>query len=395
MTIDSPELVDRIFSFLTYLEVYRMRMVCTAWLRLAEEHIYLRAKNDNDPVIVQSGSFHQRGKQQPPYWTRTPQQHAEHYGELFVEDFDADNHVVELRPLSSETVSLAVDATDVSRPPTAYHRQVQLYFRPWVAAPIQEQQGHAFVSPHPSTPLDLCMMQLHIHYNPALEQVHVLPPWNTTSASLYEELHYVANKGFIMCFSYLHTDQECHQRRELEQIAAGRHQRPFLHEIANAAVLPAPRLRVHWLRVSIAWLVSGFHPDVHVEPLYPAMYARLECALQSQHMLYRYDRWAEPVLRYILDPDDPLPATLLDHVRAVCADEEAYTPRLARLERLLESVGVDHRVIWKYPFLSSFALGFGSSYRIEETIVGQVQEAEREWRNKKRSMRDGALLSAH
>lgn len=371
-----------------------MRMVCTAWLQLAEEHIYLRAKNDDDPVIVQSGSFHQRGKQ-PVHRPRAPQ-HAEHYGKLSVEDFDADNHVVELRPSSSsETVSLAVRATDASRSPTAYHRQVQLYFRPWVNASTQEEHGRAFAWPHPSTPLDSCMMQLHARYNPALEQVHVLPPWNTTSTSLQEEVHHVANKGFIMCFSYLHTDQERHQRRELEQMAAGHRQRAFLHDIASAAVLPAPRLRVHWLRVSISWLVSGFHPDVHVEPLYPDRYARLESALQTQHTLYRYDRWAEPVLRYILHPDDPLPEPLVDHVRAVCADEEAYTPRLVRLERLLESAGVDHRVIWKYPFLSSFALGFGSSYRIEETVVGQVQEAEREWRNKKRSLRENALLSAH
>ncbi|KAL0091056.1 hypothetical protein F4703DRAFT_1769504 [Phycomyces blakesleeanus] len=214
----------------------------------------------------------------------------------------------------------------------------------------------------------------HLLYNPALERTYELPSPASLLPSKQSpgDLHYVGDRGLILALSY--------------QTKASPHHNLFntaysSHAIHMGVGVPAPRLEIHWVRATLAWVVSGMAPHTPVPQIYTERYASLDSKL-AHSGCYKYDLYSNPVLEHIVQGNDQIPQDLLKYLQS--HTHECHT-RLSRIQHMLEGAGVDARVIWKYSFAKACVVSNGSLLG-EEDVVRRIQVLEEEWRKKRQSL---------
>ncbi|KAI8391042.1 uncharacterized protein BYT42DRAFT_489168 [Radiomyces spectabilis] len=235
----------------------------------------------------------------------------------------------------------------------------------------------------------------HLQYNPSLERVYELPPY--VPMRTLSDRRYVGDKGMILSMSYLHPQDEYqHLERQVAAIGglpvhlAATSSADHRTAASLSGSMPSsPRLEIHHLRVTLGWIVSGMNPKISPTDIYSDRYHHLANCL-ARHGFYKYDPVSEPVLAYILEDEDDLPASLVKYVQA--HTHECHT-RLTRLQHMLEGAGVDARVLWKYTFAKSFVIGNGSLLG-EEDVVRRIQDSEDEWRRQRVTL-TRKLAAAH
>lgn len=296
------EVVNHVFSFLDYLEVYRLRSVCRCWRSLAEQHIYLRIKHDSDNATI------------------TVDLCRRNTLELKAASFDSEHGIIEFRP-----------TLDVHCPNTLsnFERMISIYFDLW---PDQ--------------------------HNPARLQCYSLPSWSTTHFMVERETHLAGHKGLLLSFAYVHIEQERRQKLAMQSGIAGSGGSGAsgadspLNDIdplpvntypasvaATSPVPPKPHIHVAWLRVSLPWLMAGFHPKIHVPPIYSDRFHQLDRILADNYHIYHYNHYLEPVLRHIAEGSRDPPQSL---VQSISSDDDYQW----RLELAIELAGGDPRTRW-------------------------------------------------
>ncbi|KAI9488156.1 hypothetical protein BDB00DRAFT_65497 [Zychaea mexicana] len=375
------EIIDNVLSFADFLELYRYREICRTWQRLAEQHIYEKARVTN--LILQTEVAH----------------YCEQELAMVAHSFDPVHRVIEFRPRDA-TLPIAKDATLPpsnfrTLPPNIFRRLVKLFFEPWKHVPMPAGLPEKYQKLVPS----------YGQYNPALEQRYMLPESSSTHSAEYET-HLIAKRGVIMSFSYVHRADVRQQRRELErQTTAGAindnnellpiTQRGYPASVTATPWLPrACGIQVNWLKASIPWLVSGFHPYVAVPHIYPERYSHLQTTLADKYRIFRYYIYSEPVTKYILDDEqhqnnrlnnsDRLPKDLVNYLRMYTdEDDPSIESQLSLLERTLEYENIDSRSLWKYRYVrygifTNFAPGYS-----RDIIIGQILAAEKRLQQEK------------
>ncbi|KAG0171367.1 hypothetical protein DFQ28_004427 [Apophysomyces sp. BC1034] len=360
ITTLAPEIILHIFSFLPYIEVYRIGAVCRSWRQMGKEHIYMSIKTRRDRVTVKIG---ERNKVTI---------------ELFAYSYDPINDIIEFRPRPNDRT-----VAPVINPP------MQIHFSEWAPEELPDMVKSMSLK-------EQALLLFHMNYNPAIERMYDLPKRCIGRPASSCDPHYVGDKGLILSLDYVYPNVP---RDEI--------QNPSLHYGYPAATwMPAsPCIQIRWLRVTLAWVVSGMNPEVPVRQIYADRYNLLDHAL-ARNGLCKYDPLSEPVLAHIVDADDQeqckspcfptlhshsdgnrlhgekLPHSLLKYVNE--HTHECHT-RLSTLQHMLEGAGVDARVIWKYLSAKSYVIG-NSCLLGPEDVVRQIQDSEDEWRMKKPSL---------
>ncbi|KAF7729524.1 hypothetical protein EC973_004198 [Apophysomyces ossiformis] len=352
---------------MSYAELYRIGALCRTWRQMVEEHIYRSIKLGQNTISVKIGDSNRAAI------------------ELFAQSYDPVNRIIEFRPRS--------DASPVSLSTfSSFQRRMQIHFNKWAPEELPEHIESM-------SPKDQELILFHMRYNPALERMYELPtPCIPKSASSCDP-HYVGDKGLILSFDYVYPNVPHHVRSQ---------QQPSYYAYHTQPRVPAsPCMQIHWLRVTLAWVVSGMNPAIPVHQIYADKYEHLGNAL-ARYGLYKYDPLSEPILTYIVETthhqeqckpssfptvhshsedrrdngEAEVPCALRNYVQA--HTHECHT-RLSRLQHMLEGAGVDARVLWKYPFAKSLVIGNGSLLG-EEDVVRRIQDSEDQWRMKKLSL---------
>ncbi|KAI7870398.1 hypothetical protein BDF14DRAFT_1715442, partial [Spinellus fusiger] len=207
----------------------------------------------------------------------------------------------------------------------------------------------------------------HLSYNPLLECTYQLPEiTGFFSKQVQEKIHYVGDKGLVLAVSYKTPPAYCSPCSAPSRFALG-----------NPMFMVPPQPVIHWLCVSISWIVSGVAPFMPVQQIYHDRYEALDHRL-ANYGCYKYNPYSDQVLAHIVSGQSDIPPGLLNFLQS---HTHEYQTRLSRLQQLLEGVGVDARVIWKYSFAKSCAVSNGFLLR-EEDVVNRIQVLEAEWHNK-------------
>ncbi|CAO3587971.1 unnamed protein product [Absidia cylindrospora] len=413
------ELICHIFSFLQYDDLYLTRGVSRMWRSMVEEHIYLDMKAQQQSVTITIG--------QSPFTSTL---------ELNVNSYDTSERVVEFRPKGGYTAGTAAAAAAIcpSSWQLYHHRQMQIKLNK-----SQSNSNCAFFSSswfQTLRPQEQELALFHLQYNPVLECSYALPAysWLTSSMSEQADQHYIGDKTLILSFSYIQPSR----------ITSGEsdgtldHQHYLSSTSPSSTSLCAPQIKIHWLRVTLDWIISFTQPKIHCTQIYANRYSQFHQTLANRYGCYKYDHLSEPVLAYIIQqgntdkdnnqrhyfspqsPNQPtlqaiqgnndgsifppvmvappkvpfdaktsLPKQLLSYVQE---HSHEYHTRLSRLEHMLECACVNPRMIWKYSFAKSFVVGNGSLL-CEEDVVRRIQDSEEEWRLLSRTLkrRLGAL----
>ena len=385
------EIIDHILSFVDYLELYRYREISHTWQRLVEQRIFDNAKHD--PLIVRHD-----GDQEL---------------DLIAHSFDIINKVIEFRPRNAD--SLLVAKNDTFPLSIFATRMVRLFFEPWktVVMPggVPEKYYYNSKSSNDNNGDNVNIESSSIleHYNPAFEQRYILPASSSIHTSEYEP-HIIAKQGVMVSFSYVHRPDIRQQRRELErQIIADNGNYIFLpmdqrgyptSVTATTHWLPHQcGIQVHWIKASLAWVISGFHPYVTVPPVYPEQYNHLEKALGDKYRIFRYDMYSEPVTKYILqqheqddninskkkiDEDITLPKHVVDYLRMYMEeDNPSIESQISQVERILEQENIDPRALWKYRFVRYGIVTNFVPGNSRDAIVNRILAAEKRLKEEK------------
>ncbi|KAI8137791.1 hypothetical protein BJV82DRAFT_634051 [Fennellomyces sp. T-0311] len=351
------EIIDHVLSFVDYLELYRIRQTSRTWQQLSEQHIY--DKTRCDPIIFAAAHY---VNQELP---------------LVAHSFDTVNKIIEFRPRKDEMLI----AKDDTFPPSIFRRMVKLFFEPWKDVPMPAGLPPKYNGLVPSQR----------HYNPALEQCYMLSAASSIHSTEYEP-HLIAKKGMVLSFSYVHRKDILQQRRELERrITAGAdggqlpvNQGGYPESVTATPWLPRTcGIQIHWMKASLAWIMSGFHPYVEVPPLYTERYDQLQTILNDKYRIFRYDPFSETVTRYILEDTrsidgGTLPNGLLNYFHTYSEDDDAsIEAKLSQVERALEQENIDPRVLWKYRsvhygIVTNFAPG-----NSRDAIISRILAAEK------------------
>ncbi|KAI8380122.1 hypothetical protein BD560DRAFT_388616 [Blakeslea trispora] len=365
----APEIIYNIFSFMSYVEVYRMRGVCRKFQALCECHIYQQVK-----IFGQTISIKLDGNKAKSM-------------DLVASRYDPKNRVIEFIPSGVSSLSLANTS---SQGWSAYHRMMKIHFSGWFSN--QEPQ----IPPYEKlSPQDQAMFLYHHQYNSSIEKTYELPSWNQVpEVDIADDCRYLGDKGLILAMSY-HQQNDC-VRNLLASRACITTQQANLTSLptsyysyrssASAAPMPpAPYLNVQWIRVTLGWIISGMNSSVPTSQIYEQDFAKLDHMLAEQGC-FKYDPLSEPVLDHIVNQQyndlKELPESLINYVHT--HSHECHT-RLSRLQHMLEGAGVNPLMLWKYTFAKSFVMGSGSLL-CEEDVVRRIQDSEEEWRRKKSSL---------
>ncbi|ORX60385.1 hypothetical protein DM01DRAFT_1281633 [Hesseltinella vesiculosa] len=267
-----------------------------------------------------------------------------------------------------------------------YHqRQCQVLFSGWASTGTDLPRALDFLSDKEKE-----VAQFHLNYNPSLACLYSLPSYDW-AAGPSSDVRYVGDRAMILAFSYVSQTEP-----QPDHTSSSRTPKPLY--FANHASTRPPLIKIHWLRVTMDWVVAGHQPNMVPSQIYPDRYQRLYHILARRYGCFKYDELAEPVLAYIVDQDDQkpikatpcrspptpppedettllIPPSLLSYVQA---HTHEYHTRLSKLGHMLAAMGVDARMIWKYPFARSFVVGNGSLLG-EEDVVHRIQDAEIEW----------------
>ncbi|ORZ16571.1 hypothetical protein BCR42DRAFT_415347 [Absidia repens] len=405
------EILCHIFSFLQYQDLYLIRGVSRQWCSLAEEHIYLDVKVQQQPVTITIG--------QVPFTSTM---------ELYADSYDAIEKVVEFKPKDGHAFVSSLRNNNATTPPCSawqlyHHRQMQIKFGQQQSQPQCNSTTASWLQS--LTPQEQQQVLFHLQYNPAMECLYALPAYSWLASSMTEQVdqHYVGDKSLILSFSYVPPppppqSPSTTATTTKATYTSDTHSTSLLSLPLSSPPLGAPQIKIHWLRVTLDWIISFTQPRIRCTQIYGDRYSRLYRSLAHKYGCYRYDELSEPVLAYIIEQgkdhqpsamvsaskqrqatrmasvtdsilttttqddsynkdDDTLPQQLLSYIQE---HTHEYHTRLSKLQHILEGACVDPRMIWKYPFAKSFVVGNGSLLS-EEDVVRRIQDSEEEWRS--------------
>ncbi|KAL9542465.1 hypothetical protein MBANPS3_008602 [Mucor bainieri] len=364
----AAEILDKIFSYLAFPEIYRIRSVCKAWKQQCEYHLYLSAKAQRTKLYVKIGK-----KGRTTLVDMKPHQ------------FDAEN-----QPPQED-----VDDNVVYLDQDTKYAKAQVQFSSW------SQQEEAAAAQNSDLLLNLNLVDraqvlFHLQYNPSMEQVHNL----MLPKDGQNELHYVGDKGIIITYSYTSDSQEqpSHDVHFHGIDDSTTHTSSFNSTIfdqrgtAAAAAAMANsnptkiRLRIRAIHANLSWLLSGFNTRIAPEPLYPKRYQVLANAL-SEHDNQHISAYSESVLKCIMtmsNNDDTLDPHALSQLLAqqpVLQDDGMAWKEA--LQAKLQSLGIDPRVIYKYTFVKNYMLQQHPPTARPDDVAKVIQESEEAWVIKK------------
>ncbi|CAO3586756.1 unnamed protein product [Absidia cylindrospora] len=400
------EILCHVFSFLQYQDLYLIRGVSRQWCALAEEHIYLDVKVQQQPVTITIG--------QAPFASTM---------NMYADSYDPIEKVVEFKPEDGHSLH----NNNATTPPCSswqlyHHCQMQIKFGQHQSQPHCNSTTASWLQS--LTPQEQQQVLFHLQYNPVMECLYALPAYSWLSSSMteQEDQHYVGDKSLILSFSYVPPpppQSPSPPPTTTTTKPTYTHSTSLLSLPLSSPPLGAPQIKIHWLRVTLDWIISFAQPKIQCTQIYGDRYSQLYHSLAHQYGCYRYDELSEPVLAYIIqqdkdhspsamvsaskkqqstrmasvtdsilttttvpdnrykkEDDDTLPQQLLSYIQE---HTHEYHTRLSKLQHMLEGACVDPRMIWKYPFAKSFVVGNGSLLS-EEDVVRRIQDSEEEWR---------------
>ncbi|KAI8075397.1 uncharacterized protein B0P05DRAFT_472845 [Gilbertella persicaria] len=310
------EILDKIFSYLSYSEVYYIRSVNRQWKRLCEYHLYLAFSSPRKKLFVKL----------------SPKSNASLVN-MVPHSYDADHQVIEYR-LSSDESKACFGANP--------GRTIQILFDEWFEQATIESGTLDNLSLG-----ERAQILFHLKYNPFREQIFQLP---IPKIKQDKQLQYIGDQGMIMTFSYIFSKSDI------------------------------SHLHIHSVHVNLSWLISGINPNIQPQLIYEQRYERLAYILSREYGIFSYSTSAPSVLKYILNYQENLPLDVHQEVvqgygRNKNNDTQA---RREQLQLALQSQGVDPRVLWKYTFAKNFILT-GNSGIDSHSIARTIYESEKEW----------------
>ncbi|CAO3615915.1 unnamed protein product [Cunninghamella blakesleeana] len=349
------EIQWHIFSFLKYHELYALRSISRQWKSMVEEHIYFDIKKQQHTIDITVGQY--------PFLSNIT---------LVASSYDEENQIIEFQPNNGGIV-----------------QQLQIKFSLWK----QLQVPSAWLKV--LTPQEKPQASFHMQFNPNLECTYNYPAFDYFKDHQHnDDQHYVGDKSLILSFSYIPqniNDQSTEQQQEQN------HPNDPYFFYNNTSItsrnlsLPLPpKIKIHWLRVTMDWIISGFKPSIQPTQIYNNRYTQLYQTLVQHYGCVKYDEYSEPVIDYIVHNDHHdkhnnnnnnnnshpfIPSHLISYIQE--HSHECQT-RLKRLQHMLEGAGLDHRMIWKYNFAKTYIIE--NSLLSEEDIVNRILDTEEEWR---------------
>jgi F-box-like len=319
------ELCGKVLTYVSLHDLFTVRAVSWRWRNLAERQTFYYIRDQNMANTVEFGN-----------------ESSCIQVNLYATQFDAANGVItfECREQPS-TVLLAARRSGVILP--VHPKFMTIHFEGWTS----DSSGITITA---TTPEQLSEKEkeryrLHSTYNYAQERALELPSWDKTGA------HLVGDHDHILSFAYLQSQS--------------------YHTIISSYPLYAT---FHWLKVSLSWLAAGLAGGVSQTPLdqiFASRYNLLSSQLAKQGC-FKYDVTSEPVLRYITNDEKQSFCDLVEYIRT--HDMET---RLSRLQHALPAVGVDYRMIWKYPFAKAFVTG-RALLLSEDDVIRGIEGGEQE-----------------
>ncbi|CAO3636315.1 unnamed protein product [Mucor hiemalis] len=333
------EVLQNVFSFLPYTETYRFRSVSTGWKVECEYHIYSQLKSRCQKLSIKIG-----------------EKNDTTVIDMIPDKCDYKNQVIEFKTCSEEQEVFI-------SPSTNSRGRMQILYSDWKDKPFNNVGAIRDLNL-----ADRALSLFHLRYNPSLEQIYRIPS-PSLRRSNNGRLRYVGDQGMVMCFSYLDptTDETNVQIPEEDNTNAG-----FI------------RIKVHYIHVTISWILAGMNIGVTPQPLYPNRYEALE-QLLDVYDIQDYPLYSEPVLEYIMRCEfkDNRSKNGEQSVVVILPIHEKKS-NLEILQHKLQILGIDPRFIWKYSFAKSFILSGGNV----EDVVKVIQKSEEEWK-----LKSSAILS--
>ncbi|GAN06798.1 hypothetical protein MAM1_0136d06288 [Mucor ambiguus] len=353
------EILDNIFFYLAYSEIYRIRSVCKAWKQQCEYHLYLSVKAKKTKLYAKVGE-----KGRTALVDMEPHQ------------FDAENQVIEFKcqqPQDEDDNVVYLDSD-------TKHAKTQIQFSEWSSQELKAHNSSVLLD---LNLVDCAQVLFHLQYNPSMEQVHSL----MLPKDGQNELHYVGDKGIIITYSYNSTFEEqpgnAVRFYGIDDPTTQSSSNSIFDQRGAAAANSTVCLRIHSIHANLSWLLSGFHTRIIPEPLYPKRYQILADTLSVHNLgdrhIYAY---SESVLKCIMtmsnnDTVDPDALTqLLDQPIQEISWKEA-------LQAKLQSLGIDPRVIYKYTFVKNYMLQQHPPTARPDDVAKVIQESEEAWVIKK------------
>ncbi|KAI9347521.1 hypothetical protein BD770DRAFT_395724 [Pilaira anomala] len=355
----ASEIIYKIFSYLSYPEVYRIRSVCQKFKAMGEYHIYQQIKESRQLISIKLDGKNKNND--------SIELEAVHY--------DVKNRVIEFRPSESLESKLSLGNTSTQQW-GAYCRLLKIHFSGWFSNSNKQQQK--IPSFEKLNAQDQAMFLYHYQYNSSIEKIYELPCWYENKVD-----RYLGDKGFILNLSYKQPGQFDYIQQQ--QMTTGLPTSYYSYRsITSSTPKPSPPVMdVKWIRVTLDWVLDGMvKSNMQQNQIYEDSFGTLN-QLLAKEGCFKYDPLSEPILNHIVTKQDqPLSESLIKYVHS--HTHECHT-RLTRLQHMLEGAGVDAQVIWKYTFAKSYVVGNGSLLG-EEDVVRRIQDSEEEWRQKKLSL---------
>lgn len=383
MTSLPTELQWHIFSFLQYHELYILRNICRQWKNMIEEHIYLDIKKQQHTINITLGQY--------PFISNI---------DLVASSYDEENQIIEFQPAINNTNGIVqLELPSMTSWQFYHHRQLQIKFSLWKQLQVPSAWLNVL------TPQEKPQASFHMQFNPNLECTYNYPAFDYFKDHQHNEdhQHYVGDKSLILSFSYIpqvlndnnQQQQHQHQHNNNNNNNDNDNTDPYFFynntsiTSRNLSLPLPPKIKIHWLRVTMDWIISGLKPSIQPTQIYNDRYTRLYKTLVQNYGCVKYDEYSEPVIDYIVhnnnnnnnhnqnnkNDDNMIPNHLISYIQE--HSHECQT-RLKRLQHMLEGAGLDNRIIWKYNFAKTYIVE--NSLLSEEDIVHRILDTEEEWR---------------
>ncbi|KAG2181040.1 hypothetical protein INT43_008622 [Umbelopsis isabellina] len=330
------ELCSKILGFVELKDLFITRAISWRWRHLSERQIFHHIRDYNIASIV-----------------RFANETSYVQIKLYATSYDDKNGVITFQPPHIDEYRRLVLATRRAGLLSTLHPKfMTILFEGW----SKSESTLAYPYPGKLTEKEQDLFRFHSDYNYALERALELPSWDKFGP------HIVGDHDHILSFAY--SSSIIKEQRGTSLIS------PHIH-------LPGSTFAsFRWLKVSLSWLATGLGSTVTQTPtgqIYSSRYRALSNEL-AKHGCFKYDISSEPVLRYIVDEDTQKFEELLGYVRT-----HGFETRLSKLQQALPAIGVDARMIWKYPFAKAFVTGSGLLLSEDDVIRG-IEGGEQECR---------------
>lgn len=356
------EILQKIYSNLSYCEIYRLRSVCQFWKVQCEYQLYMLIKARQQKLFIKTG---EKGRTSVI--------------DMLPSTFDAENQVIEFRSSTSLSDKENEEENGIYMNSDSC-RRMQIHFSEWNE---KSSGGSSDGWSHNLTLADRALIMFHLNYNPYWEQVYQIPTPGTTGDS--NRVRYMGDQGMVMTYSCIYPNNN----KQQEKVSPAA---PHFHGLEDSSSslddvrepTPSPiRLRVRSVLVNLSWLLAGMNPNISVQPIYANRYQSLD--KQAAGIKKTYSPFSESVLEYIISFDDEQQGTTTRATTLLLQNsniQEEQDTKLDQLKSKLSSIGIDPRMIWKYTFAKNYILRDQNNIKTED-VARVIQKSEQDWMMKK------------